>query len=180
MLVPSAGISNMKYLGFPDFIGRFSYVLSQPKDFTPGQRMPSSIIMKYKGGIYSIDSDSSLSTDKNILTWMVGIPALPFVSLLFVHVAGDVTRKVFNLVSGKLLGFLVFFSSIGREELASMPASVPICKGSCHDFSPLQHIFTIFTSLRSSLCAHNLTVGTIVYPAPAYLISRLGQHCLFA
>jgi hypothetical protein len=43
---------------------------SQEKNFTPGQRMPTSVIFNYKDGIYAIDSDSE-DTSKNILTWLV-------------------------------------------------------------------------------------------------------------
>ncbi|EGN98005.1 hypothetical protein SERLA73DRAFT_109301 [Serpula lacrymans var. lacrymans S7.3] len=42
----------------------------EPTNFTPGQRMPSSVILNYKDGVYAIDSDSSDTSEKNILTWM--------------------------------------------------------------------------------------------------------------
>ncbi|KAF5369477.1 hypothetical protein D9758_002532 [Tetrapyrgos nigripes] len=44
----------------------------EPVNFTPGQRMPASIIFNYKDGVYAIDSDPRKSddVDKNILTWM--------------------------------------------------------------------------------------------------------------
>ncbi|KAF9468569.1 mitochondrial protein Pet127-domain-containing protein [Collybia nuda] len=43
----------------------------EPKSFTPGQRMPSSVLFNYKDGVYAIDSagDPALA-DKNILTWL--------------------------------------------------------------------------------------------------------------
>ncbi|TFK73566.1 Pet127-domain-containing protein [Pluteus cervinus] len=41
----------------------------EPTNFTPGQRMPSSVLLNYNNGVYAIDSDSD-QTDKNILTWM--------------------------------------------------------------------------------------------------------------
>ncbi|KAF7291574.1 hypothetical protein HMN09_01248500 [Mycena chlorophos] len=43
----------------------------EDKTFTPGQRMPTSVIFNYKDGTYAIDSDSD-DTTKNILTWLVG------------------------------------------------------------------------------------------------------------
>jgi hypothetical protein len=47
----------------------------QPTNFTPGQRMPASIVMKYKDGVYAIDSHSDIpiETDVNVLTWLVSI-----------------------------------------------------------------------------------------------------------
>ncbi|RDB18053.1 hypothetical protein Hypma_000891 [Hypsizygus marmoreus] len=44
----------------------------EPKTFTPGQRMPASVVMNYHEGVYAIDSDSDKpgESDKNILTWM--------------------------------------------------------------------------------------------------------------
>ncbi|KAJ6508893.1 Pet127-domain-containing protein [Mycena sanguinolenta] len=41
----------------------------EDKNFTPGQRMPTSVIFNYKDGVYAIDSDSE-DTSKNILTWL--------------------------------------------------------------------------------------------------------------
>nr|GAT60363.1 predicted protein [Mycena chlorophos] len=41
----------------------------EDKTFTPGQRMPTSVIFNYKDGTYAIDSDSD-DTTKNILTWL--------------------------------------------------------------------------------------------------------------
>ncbi|KAJ7935565.1 mitochondrial protein Pet127-domain-containing protein [Mycena leptocephala] len=41
----------------------------EDKNFTPGQRMPTSVIFNYKEGVYAIDSDSE-DTSKNILTWL--------------------------------------------------------------------------------------------------------------
>ncbi|KAF5389241.1 hypothetical protein D9757_003485 [Collybiopsis confluens] len=40
--------------------------------FTPGQRMPATVVFNYNDGVYSIDSSSSKSSDndKNILLWM--------------------------------------------------------------------------------------------------------------
>ncbi|KAJ6619466.1 mitochondrial protein Pet127-domain-containing protein [Mycena sp. CBHHK59/15] len=41
----------------------------EEKNFTPGQRMPTSVLFNYKDGVYAIDSDSE-DTSKNILTWL--------------------------------------------------------------------------------------------------------------
>ncbi|KAK7048290.1 mitochondrial protein Pet127-domain-containing protein [Favolaschia claudopus] len=41
----------------------------EEKNFTPGQRMPTSVIFNYKDGVYAIDSDSEDSS-KNVLTWL--------------------------------------------------------------------------------------------------------------
>ncbi|KAJ6584886.1 mitochondrial protein Pet127-domain-containing protein [Mycena capillaripes] len=41
----------------------------EDKNFTPGQRMPTSVLFNYKDGVYAIDSDSE-DTSKNILTWL--------------------------------------------------------------------------------------------------------------
>ncbi|KAJ7505395.1 mitochondrial protein Pet127-domain-containing protein [Mycena galericulata] len=42
---------------------------NEEKNFTPGQRMPTSVLFNYKDGIYAIDSDSEDSS-KNVLTWL--------------------------------------------------------------------------------------------------------------
>ncbi|KAJ7640535.1 mitochondrial protein Pet127-domain-containing protein [Mycena rosella] len=42
---------------------------NEEKNFTPGQRMPTSVLFNFKDGIYAIDSDSEDSS-KNILTWL--------------------------------------------------------------------------------------------------------------
>ncbi|KAH7924960.1 Pet127-domain-containing protein [Leucogyrophana mollusca] len=42
----------------------------EPTNFTPGQRMPTSVVLNYKDGVYTIDSDKSDEADKNLLTWM--------------------------------------------------------------------------------------------------------------
>ncbi|KAF8349333.1 mitochondrial protein Pet127-domain-containing protein [Amanita rubescens] len=45
----------------------------EPTCFTPGQRMPSTVIFNYRDGRYAIDSDAGVNTgqaDKNVLTWM--------------------------------------------------------------------------------------------------------------
>ncbi|KAG6830703.1 hypothetical protein H0H92_015179 [Tricholoma furcatifolium] len=49
-----------------------AHFAKENRNFTPGQRMPASVILNYKDGVYAIDSDSSYSNiaDKNILTWM--------------------------------------------------------------------------------------------------------------
>ncbi|KAJ6557409.1 mitochondrial protein Pet127-domain-containing protein [Mycena vulgaris] len=41
----------------------------EEKNFTPGQRMPTSVLFNYADGVYAIDSDSEDSS-KNILTWL--------------------------------------------------------------------------------------------------------------
>ncbi|KIK28182.1 hypothetical protein PISMIDRAFT_7693 [Pisolithus microcarpus 441] len=39
--------------------------------FTPGQRMPTSVILEYNDGVWSIDSDKANEiAEKNVLTWM--------------------------------------------------------------------------------------------------------------
>ncbi|OBZ71195.1 hypothetical protein A0H81_08417 [Grifola frondosa] len=45
-----------------------------PRGFTPGQRMPVSVMLKYRDGVYSTDSDSSYRGihQEIILTWMCG------------------------------------------------------------------------------------------------------------
>ncbi|KAG6335961.1 hypothetical protein ID866_3114 [Astraeus odoratus] len=43
----------------------------EPATFTPGQRMPTSVILNYKDGVYSIDADKvNILAEKNVLTWM--------------------------------------------------------------------------------------------------------------
>ncbi|KAG6866296.1 hypothetical protein C0991_006392 [Blastosporella zonata] len=44
----------------------------ESKGFTAGQRIPASVILNHKDGIYAIDSDAEKEkmADKNILTWM--------------------------------------------------------------------------------------------------------------
>ncbi|KAF8631808.1 hypothetical protein AX17_005023 [Amanita inopinata Kibby_2008] len=45
---------------------------SEPTGFTPGQRMPSSVLFNHSDGVYAIDSasDKAGHAEKNILTWM--------------------------------------------------------------------------------------------------------------
>ncbi|KAF7299066.1 hypothetical protein MIND_00854900 [Mycena indigotica] len=43
---------------------------NEDKGFTPGQRMPTSVVFNYKNGSYAIDSDSDIDASKNILTWL--------------------------------------------------------------------------------------------------------------
>ncbi|KAJ8519016.1 hypothetical protein ONZ45_g3987 [Pleurotus djamor] len=44
---------------------------SEPRSFTSGQRMPTSVVFRHKDGVYSIDSDKGSDVaDRNILTWM--------------------------------------------------------------------------------------------------------------
>ncbi|KAJ7134543.1 mitochondrial protein Pet127-domain-containing protein [Mycena epipterygia] len=42
---------------------------NEERNFTPGQRMPTSVLFNYKDGVYAIDSDSEDSS-KNVLTWL--------------------------------------------------------------------------------------------------------------
>ncbi|KZV62454.1 Pet127-domain-containing protein [Peniophora sp. CONT] len=43
-----------------------------PETFTPGQRMPATVILRHKDGVYATDSDSLLpgSAETNVLSWM--------------------------------------------------------------------------------------------------------------
>ncbi|KIM52747.1 hypothetical protein SCLCIDRAFT_18103 [Scleroderma citrinum Foug A] len=58
--------------------------------FTPGQRMPASVILNYKDGVWSIDSDkANILAEKNVLSWMgtmlekfLTLPDLEFKKLL--------------------------------------------------------------------------------------------------
>lgn len=49
--------------------GAFAF---EPTNFTPGQRMPVSIVLRYKDGVWAVDSgkDGEDVSDKNVLTWM--------------------------------------------------------------------------------------------------------------
>ncbi|KAA1469832.1 Pet127-domain-containing protein [Dentipellis sp. KUC8613] len=44
----------------------------EPKGFTPGQRMPTSVVLKHNDGVYAIDSDKKETdlADRNVLTWL--------------------------------------------------------------------------------------------------------------
>ncbi|KAG1822459.1 mitochondrial protein Pet127-domain-containing protein [Suillus subaureus] len=44
----------------------------EPTNFTPGQRMPVSIVLRYKDGVWAVDSgkDGEDDSEKNVLTWM--------------------------------------------------------------------------------------------------------------
>ncbi|KAG2127544.1 mitochondrial protein Pet127-domain-containing protein [Suillus bovinus] len=44
----------------------------EPTDFTPGQRMPVSVVLRYKDGVWAVDSnkDGEDDSNKNVLTWM--------------------------------------------------------------------------------------------------------------
>ncbi|KAG1837781.1 mitochondrial protein Pet127-domain-containing protein [Suillus subalutaceus] len=44
----------------------------EPTNFTPGQRMPVSIVLRYKDGVWAVDSgkDGDDDSEKNVLTWM--------------------------------------------------------------------------------------------------------------
>ncbi|KAK0503807.1 Pet127-domain-containing protein [Armillaria luteobubalina] len=41
-----------------------------PANFTPGQRMPPTVVFNHRNGTYAIDSHADTLSDKNILTWM--------------------------------------------------------------------------------------------------------------
>ncbi|KAK0244416.1 mitochondrial protein Pet127-domain-containing protein [Armillaria nabsnona] len=41
-----------------------------PTNFTPGQRMPPTVVFNHQDGTYAIDSHADTLSDKNILTWM--------------------------------------------------------------------------------------------------------------
>lgn len=43
------------------------------RNFTPGQKLPTSVILRYKDGVYSTDSNPADpgTSEKNVLTWMV-------------------------------------------------------------------------------------------------------------
>ncbi|EDR13806.1 RNA processing-related protein, mitochondrial RNA degradation [Laccaria bicolor S238N-H82] len=44
---------------------------NEPRTFTPGQRMPKTVILNHDEGVYAIDSyEKGGDSDKNILTWM--------------------------------------------------------------------------------------------------------------
>ncbi|KAG0693199.1 mitochondrial protein Pet127-domain-containing protein [Suillus ampliporus] len=44
----------------------------EPTNFTPGQRMPASVVLRYTDGVWAVDSDKDGDDDseKNVLTWM--------------------------------------------------------------------------------------------------------------
>ncbi|KAG2336896.1 Pet127-domain-containing protein [Suillus weaverae] len=44
----------------------------EPTNFTPGQRMPVSIVLRYTDGVWAVDSgkDGEDDSEKNVLTWM--------------------------------------------------------------------------------------------------------------
>ncbi|KIJ05430.1 hypothetical protein PAXINDRAFT_60409, partial [Paxillus involutus ATCC 200175] len=43
----------------------------EPTSFTPGQRMPTSVVLNYNEGVWSIDADKADElAEKNVLTWM--------------------------------------------------------------------------------------------------------------
>jgi hypothetical protein len=48
---------------------------AKPGDFTPGQRMPATVCLNYKDGVYAIDSayGEKDNPDKNVLTWLVSL-----------------------------------------------------------------------------------------------------------
>jgi Mitochondrial protein Pet127 len=51
----------------------YAHSIPQPRNFTPGQRMPYSTLMKYKSGCYYFDSSSNIMQSKNVLMWMVSL-----------------------------------------------------------------------------------------------------------
>lgn len=57
----------------PVDVSTLSHIFAyEPLNFTPGQRMPVSVVMNYSDGVYAIDSDAgnSLDSEKNILSWL--------------------------------------------------------------------------------------------------------------
>lgn len=54
-------------------LGLFTLQHTKPGDFTPGQRMPATVCLNYKDGVYAIDSAYGEKDDpeKNVLTWLV-------------------------------------------------------------------------------------------------------------
>ncbi|KAH7885025.1 mitochondrial protein Pet127-domain-containing protein [Phlebopus sp. FC_14] len=48
-----------------------SWFVQEPTTFTPGQRMPTSVLLNYREGVWSIDADKADElAEKNVLTWM--------------------------------------------------------------------------------------------------------------
>ncbi|ETW81737.1 hypothetical protein HETIRDRAFT_237178, partial [Heterobasidion irregulare TC 32-1] len=62
-------ISGDKRVNTTSLSRHFQY---EPTNFTPGQRMPASVVLKHSDGVYAIDSLSLIpgSSEKNVLTWM--------------------------------------------------------------------------------------------------------------
>ena len=50
-----------------------TFLTRQQRNFTPGQKLPVSVVLRYQDGVYSTDSNPADpgATEKNVLTWMV-------------------------------------------------------------------------------------------------------------
>ena len=70
---------------------------SQPRTFTPGQRVPASVVLHYRNGVYLIDTAGEAIpglSGKNILTWMVRIHMSPYVPFpLIANIQGTLLEK---------------------------------------------------------------------------------------
>ena len=66
-------------------------------DFTPGQRMPASVLLNYKEGVYAVDSAHNEGDDpeKNVLIWLVSRGSV--LNYMYINLRGDTghaARKV--------------------------------------------------------------------------------------
>ena len=95
--------------------------------------MPSSIVMKFKDGVYAIDSDPSTpgSGDKNILSWQVSCscPRMHLMPWLSVCKTGNHARKVLDFERGRIRSSYANIR-ITRNPREGQPSrGLPFCKG---------------------------------------------------
>ena len=78
---------------------------TKPGDFTPGQRMPASVLLNYKDGVYAIDSayNERDDPDKNVLTWLVSHKSCLEDLELTTQFVGHAAREVSNDASRRVL-----------------------------------------------------------------------------
>ena len=79
-------------------------------NFTPGQRMPTSVVLNYKEGVWLIDSDKTEElAEKNVLTWMVSI--VYFSSSISSHTdcnIGNDAREIFDRLRRRVQEAITF------------------------------------------------------------------------
>jgi len=150
-----------------------SHQFSQPQTFTPGQRIPASVILHYRDGVYLIDSAGDAVpglSGKNILTWMVRIHIFPYVPFTLTNMQGTLLEKHLTHSPEDFLR-LTRFSNVAMAKEPKREAYRYAKASFCVILVPSFCVIYLYSQTSSS-CARNSTVLIPVSPALACLISR--------
>jgi hypothetical protein len=93
----------------------------QSKTFTIGQRVPVSVKMNYRDGIYAFDSASSSDiADMNVLTWMVSVITIVMSSthgFMLTYLQGTMLEKFLTVPRDKFSRYLLDAPELTEEEI---------------------------------------------------------------